>query len=316
MRLDIFLQKQNPGLTRSYLKRLIDNHNVTINNLFPKAGTTLKRGRCISLHIPPPEPMAALPEPIPLDIVAEDEDIIVINKPAGLVVHPAAGNYTGTLVNGLLYHCQSLPDCRDSLRPGIVHRLDKDTSGVMVVAKNDRSHNHLALQFKNHTITRRYLALALGTMRESQGTISSLIGRHPKDRKKMSSRPHRGRLAVTHWKVMKQYHFLTLLAVTLETGRTHQIRVHLASIHHPVLGDPVYGGRKPPEITPKAEFQHYLSLIKRQALHAATLGFIHPRRNKYVEFTVPVPEDLQAVTKAVEKTPQSGKKIEKEEEKG
>ncbi|MCD6353420.1 MAG: RluA family pseudouridine synthase, partial [Proteobacteria bacterium] len=242
-------------------------------------------------------------------VLFEDEAIIIINKPPGLVVHPAAGNYSGTLVNGLLYHCQSLSNQGEAIRPGIVHRLDKNTSGVMVVAKNDRSHNHLAAQFKDHTITRRYLALVIGGMKESRGTISSLIGRHPKDRKKMSSNPLQGKEAVTHWEVLKEYRVFTLLRVNLETGRTHQIRVHLASIHRPVLGDPEYGGRKPLGTISKSEFGHYLRLIKRQALHAAILGFIHPFEERYVEFSAPPPEDFKSVIEKIGEGTDDGEKV-------
>jgi len=301
LRLDVFLNKYTPHLTRSHIKRLIDSQKVKLNEVIPKAGAKLKEGDYIVFHIPPPQPMTALPEFVPLDIVYEDDAIIIINKPPGLVVHPAAGNYSGTLVNGLLYHYQNLSSQGGPLRPGIVHRLDKNTSGVMVVAKNDHSHHHLADQFKLHTITRKYLAITVGVMKDSRGTISSLIGRHPKDRKKMSPRPRRGKKAVTHWAVQKRYRFFTSLTICLETGRPHQIRVHLASIHHPVLGDPDYEGRKPPASLPKQEFRHYLSLIKRQALHATTLGFMHPVRKEYVEFNVPPPEDFQSVIQELEK---------------
>jgi len=306
LRVDVFLQKHNPELTRSHIKRLIDSRRVTVNDLAPKAGLKLKEGFRIELHIPLPEPMKAVPEPIPLDILFEDEAILIVNKPPGLVVHPAAGNYSGTLVNGLLYHCRSLSKPGEVLRPGIVHRLDKNTSGVMVVAKNDRSHNHLAAQFKDHSITRRYLALVVGGMKESRGTISSLIGRHPRDRKKMSSNPVRGKEAITHWEVLKSYRFFTLLRVNLETGRTHQIRVHLAGMHRPVFGDPEYGGRKPSGTISRAAFGSCLRLIKRQALHAAILGFIHPFEEKYVEFSAPPPEDFTSVLEKIEEV--SGEK--------
>ena len=300
LRLDVFLKDANPTLTRSHLKKLIDRQSVKLNAVIPKAGARLRAGDRIQLQIPAPEPMRAVPEPVPMDIVFEDDSILVVNKPPGLVVHPAAGNYSGTLVNGLLYHCRSLPHQGSPFRPGIVHRLDKNTSGVMVVAKSDRAHQHLATQFKDHTINRMYLALALGRPRSAQGTISSLIGRHPTDRKKMSSRPRRGRQAVTHWEVMKRYAYLTLLRIRLETGRTHQIRVHLASIHHPVAGDPDYGGRKTLAALPKTEATQFISSVKRQLLHAATLGFIHPIEDRYVEFTTPPPDDFKTVLKKLE----------------
>jgi 23S rRNA pseudouridine1911/1915/1917 synthase len=300
LRLDVFLKSANPTLSRSHLKKLIDRQNVKLNAVIPKAGARLKAGDRIHLQVPPPAPMTALPEPIPLDIVFEDESALVVNKPPGLVVHPAAGNYSGTLVNGLLHHCRSLPDQGNPFRPGIVHRLDKNTSGVLVVAKNDHAHQHLAAQFKDHTINRVYLALVLGSPRTGQGTISSLIGRHPKDRKKMSSRPRRGRQAVTHWEIIKRYPSFSLLRVRLETGRTHQIRVHLASIHHPVAGDPDYGGRKALAALPKTDATQSVSSVRRQLLHAATLGFIHPLKDTYAEFSAPPPEDFQSVLEKLE----------------
>ncbi len=295
MRLDLFLSKQHPELTRSFLKRLIDRRCVLLNGKPAKPGAKLKRGDAIELRVPPPEPMAAEPEAIPIDVVHEDEAIIVVNKPPNMVVHPAAGNYRGTLVNALLHHYGSLSGQGGLLRPGIVHRLDKNTSGLLVVAKNDYAHNHLAEQFKNHSITRKYQAIVIGLLKEDHGTITSLIGRHPTDRKRMSSRPRRGKEAVTHWKVLQWSQFLTHVEVTLETGRTHQIRVHLASIHHPVLGDPDYGGRKPLGSISPMQFRQYLSLMKRQALHAHALGFVHPVRKKYVEFRVDPADDFQRI---------------------
>jgi 23S rRNA pseudouridine1911/1915/1917 synthase len=294
LRLDVFLKNANPAITRSHLKKLIDRQKVMLNAAIPKAGARLRAGDRIQLCIPPPPPMAAAPEPIPLNILFEDESIIVVNKPSGLVVHPAAGNYSGTLVNGLLYHCKSLSDQGSPFRPGIVHRLDKNTSGVLVVAKSDRAHVHLATQFKDHSINRVYRALVLGNPSNKKGMISSLIGRHPKDRKKMSSSPRRGRQAVTHWEVVERYASFALLRVRLETGRTHQIRVHLASIHHPVAGDPDYGGRRTLAALPQTEATQLISSIKRQLLHAATLGFIHPNKNTYVEFSAPPPEDFES----------------------
>lgn len=300
LRLDVFLKNANPTLTRSHLKRLIDRGKVNLNAAVPKAGARLKAGDRVRLQIPPPAPMRALPEPLPISIVFEDASILVVNKPPGLVVHPAAGNYSGTLVNGLLYYCRSLSNQGNPFRPGIVHRLDKNTSGVLVVAKSDHAHHHLAAQFKDHTISRMYLALVLGSPRTAQGTISSLIGRHPTDRKKMSSHPRRGRQAVTHWEVIRRYASFTMLRIRLETGRTHQIRVHLASIHLPVVGDPDYGGRKILASLPKTEATRFLSSIRRQLLHAATLGFIHPVQERYVEFSAPPPDDFQAALKEVE----------------
>lgn len=301
IRLDLFLAIQNPELTRSHLKRIIDQEHVFLNGKPAKAGARLRGGDIIDLTVPSPEPMRAEPESIPLDILYEDDSIIVVNKPAGLVVHPAAGNYTGTLVNALLAHCGSLSNEGGPLRPGIVHRLDKNTSGVLVVAKNDLAHAHLAKQFQHHTITRRYVAVVIGGMPEDHGTITSLIGRHPIDRKRMSSHPRRGKEAITNWRVVKRYRFFSLLEVNLETGRTHQIRVHLSSIHHPVFGDPDYGGIKPVGAIPPSRFRHYLSRINRQALHAQALGFMHPVHNEYQEFQAAPPEDFQNLVNELDK---------------
>ena len=298
-RLDLFLTSQHPDVTRSFLKRLIERQHVILDGKPAKAGTKLKAGSRIELTVPPPEPMQATAEAITLDIVHEDEAILVVNKPPGMVVHPAAGNYSGTLVNAVLHHCDSLSSEGGSLRPGIVHRLDKNTSGILVIAKNDYAHRHLAEQFKEHTITRKYQALLIGVLNDDRGTISSLIGRHPTDRKRMSSRPRRGKEAITHWRVVRWYQYFTLVEAVLETGRTHQIRVHFSSVHHPVLGDPDYGGRKPSGSIPPVHFRHCLSLIKRQALHAQTLGFIHPVREEYVEFCAPPPDDFQSLLKAL-----------------
>jgi len=300
-RLDILLTKFNPELTRSYLKKLIDENWVKLNGEIPKAGEKVKGGDLIELVLPPPEPLNAFPEPIPLDIIYEDSEVIVVNKPAGLVVHPAAGHYSGTLVNGLLYHCQSLSSVGDPLRPGIVHRLDKNTSGVMVVAKTDAAHQYLAAQFKAHSVTKIYRAVAVGVMEQDRGTVSSLIGRHPKDPKKMSVRLDEGKLAITHWEVLKQYPELTLLNLRLETGRTHQIRVHLASINHPVLGDPDYGGRKVIASLSDPELRQIISSVKRQFLHAYILGFVHPAKEEYVEFIAPLPEEFQRLLEKLEK---------------
>jgi 23S rRNA pseudouridine1911/1915/1917 synthase len=299
-RLDMFLAKYNPRLTRSQIKILIENEQVKINGVVPKAGARLKPGDFIEFSVPPPEPLTALPEPLPLTILFEDEAVIVVNKPPELVVHPAGGHSTGTLVNGLLYHCQSLSSHSGPLRPGVVHRLDRNTSGVLVVAKDDRAHLHLAAQFKAHTITRKYLAIAVGPMVEDRGTIASPIGRHPRDRKKMSVRSRQGKEAVTHWEVLQRYRLCALLGVSLQTGRTHQIRVHLASIRHPVLGDPTYGSKKLLAELQDEEAQQLILMAKRQMLHATTLGFIHPFREEYIEFNAPPPEDFQAVLRKLE----------------
>jgi 23S rRNA pseudouridine1911/1915/1917 synthase len=300
IRLDIYLTAHNPGLTRSHVKRIIESENVKLNGIIPKAGEKLKSGDLIELTIPPPEPLRAFPEPIPLNIVHEDSDVIVINKPAGLVIHPAAGHYSGTLVNGLLYHCKALSSFGEPFRPGIVHRLDKNTSGVMVVAKTDYSHQHLAAQFKAHSVTKEYRGFVVGVMEEDKGTVSSLIGRNPRDPKRMSVRQHQGKMAITHWEVFKRYPSFTFLTIRLETGRTHQIRVHLASIHHPVLCDPEYGGRNTIASLPDPDVRQLLASVKRQLLHASTLGFIHPTREEHVEFFAPLPEDFHLLLQKLE----------------
>lgn len=300
-RLDIFLLQRLPDLTRSRIKNLIEDGLVSLNDMPAKAGVKVKDGDEISITIPEPQPVKAEPEKIPLDIIYEDKDIIVINKPPGLTVHPGTGQASGTLVNALLYHCKDLSGIGGVLRPGIVHRIDKDTSGVLVVAKNDKSHQFLAKQFKEHSVKRRYLAIVSGCVNKNEGTVDLPIGRHISERKKMSVRTRKGRRAVTHYRVLKRFPFHTLLEVTLETGRTHQIRVHLSAIHHPVIGDPVYGkGNIPSGLSQKAIA--LIKNLKRQALHAETLGIIHPETKEYLEFTVPLPKDMEAIIAALEET--------------
>jgi len=300
-RLDIFLLQRLPDLTRSRIKNLIEDGLVSLNDMPAKAGVKVKGGDEISITIPEPQPVKAEPEKIPLDIIYEDKDVIVINKPPGLTVHPGTGRAKGTLVNALLYHCRDLSGIGGELRPGIVHRIDKDTSGVLVVAKNDKSHQFLAKQFKEHSIKRRYLAIVSGYVKKDEGTVDLPIGRHISERKKMSVRTRKGRRAVTHYRVLKRFPFHTLLEVTLETGRTHQIRVHLSAIHHPVIGDPVYGKENIPSgLSQKAVM--LIKNLKRQALHAETLGIIHPETNEYVEWTAPLPRDMEAIINALEET--------------
>lgn len=300
-RLDIFLLQRLPDLTRSRIKNLIEDGLVSLNDMPAKAGVKVKGGDEISITIPEPQPVKAEPEKIPLDIIYEDKDVIVINKPPGLTVHPGTGRASGTLVNALLYHCKDLSGIGGVLRPGIVHRIDKDTSGVLVVAKNDKSHQFLAKQFKEHSIKRRYLAIVSGYVKKDEGTVDLPIGRHISERKKMSVRTRKGRRAVTHYRVLKRFPFHTLLEVTLETGRTHQIRVHLSAIHHPVIGDPVYGkGNIPSGLSQKAIM--LIKNLERQALHAETLGIIHPETKEYLEFTVPLPKDMEAIIAALEET--------------
>lgn len=290
-RLDHFLAlKKEIGLTRSQIHKLIDDGYVEVNNEGPKAHYKLKIDDRIIITIPAPKKLEVLPENILLDVVFEDKDLIVVNKSRGMVVHPAAGNYTGTLVNALLYHCQDLSGIGGVLRPGIVHRLDKDTSGLLVVAKNDFTHQALSKQFKDKKVFKQYLALVHGVIQEESGEIKAKIGRHPKHRKKMAiikstETKVKGREAVTHFKVAERFKNYSLVELELETGRTHQIRVHLTALGHSIIGDPTYGHRK-------EEFK-----VGGQLLHAAKLGFTHPRTNKYMEFEKDMPEDMQETLK-------------------
>ena len=296
-RLDRFLTLQLSELTRSQLKKLVDDGLVQVNGQAVKAGVKLRGGETVTVTVPAAQPFEALPEQLPLDILYEDSDLIVVNKAAGMVVHPACGHEQGTLVNALLYHCDDLSGVGGELRPGIVHRLDKDTSGVMVATKNDFTHNHLAAQFKAHSIQRRYVALVHGQVQNARGTIEAPIGRHPTQRKKMTSRGRGGRRAVTHWKVLRRYDAdrMTLLEMRLETGRTHQIRVHLSEMNLPLVGDPLYGNRTRANAINDLEVRQRIHALHRQALHARLLGFIHPRSEEYIEFTTDLPEDLSSI---------------------
>lgn len=296
-RLDTFLSECLPEISRSQLKKLIDRGQITLNGAPTKASSKLKGGESIQVNLPEPAPIEAIPEDIPLQILYEDPDLIVIDKPAGMVVHPAAGHSSGTLVNALLYHCKDLAGIAGELRPGIVHRIDKDTSGVIVVTKNDHSHQHLAAQFKDHSINRRYLALVHGSPDQSSGTLDQPIGRHPTQRKKMSGKARNGKRAVTHWKILKQYNVnpLSLLELRLETGRTHQIRVHFSEINCPLVSDPLYGNRSRTIAMKDMELRQLIDRLPGQALHARKLGFIHPRSGKYLEFCSEIPETLQNI---------------------
>lgn len=296
-RLDHFLAESLPELTRSQLKKLVDGGRARIDGSPVKAGLKLKGGEVVELSIPEAAPVETLPEAIPLAVLYEDPHLIVIDKPAGLVVHPAPGHSGGTLVNALLHHCRDLSGVGGELRPGIVHRLDKDTSGVMVATKDDATHNALALQFKDHSITRRYVALVHGLMERASGSVDQAIGRHPTDRKKMSGRSRAGRRAVTHWRVLRRYEQdrLSLVELRLETGRTHQIRVHFSEMQRPVVGDPLYGSASRANAINDLELRRMVLQLHRQALHARVLGFHHPARKEYVDFQSPVPPDMQAI---------------------
>ncbi len=295
-RLDRFLAEALPELSRSQLKRLIDEGRVTLNNAAVKASTKLKGGEEIAITLPEAVPTETLSQDIPLTVLYEDSQLIVIDKPAGMVVHPAPGHSQGTLVNALLYHCKDLSGIGGELRPGIVHRLDKDTSGVMVATKTDEAHQHLAQQFKDHSINRRYVALVHGLLPTPKGTVDKPIGRHPTQRKKMSTGSRNGRHAVTHWKVLQVFEEdrLTLVELRLETGRTHQIRVHLADMLHPVLADPVYGGNRIKTLK-DPELRRLATSLDRQALHARLLGFIHPVSGEYLDSSSAVPADMQSI---------------------
>ena len=280
-RLDAFLARQPGNLSRSAAQRLIEEGMVTRNGVPGKKNDRLNVGDRVEYTIPEAKPVDIVPTEMPLDIVYEDDDLLVINKPKGLVVHPAAGHADDTLVNGLLYALgDDLSGINGELRPGIVHRIDRDTSGLIIAAKNDAAHLALAAQLADHTLARTYECLAVGNFREDSGTVNAPIGRHPVDRKRMAVVRQGGREAVTHWEVIARYPGVTHLRCRLETGRTHQIRVHLAHIGHPILGDTVYGAKKPvPGLTG-------------QCLHAVGLRFLHPRTGEPVELTCPLPEEF------------------------
>jgi len=291
IRLDVFIAERLTDCSRSFAGQLIGGEHVRVNGQLRKPAYRLKPGDIVTGCIPPPRPSGFLPEPIPLCILYEDEHIVVINKPPGLVVHPAPGHYSGTLVNGLLYHCPDLEGIGAELRPGIVHRLDKDTSGTLVAAKNSAALEHLARQFKNRSVTKDYLALVHGDMPGESGTIRLPIGRHPVDRKRMSAFSRKGREAETGWLVARRLGGFTLLEIRLRTGRTHQIRVHCAAIHRPIVGDPVYGRRR--AAADSAAIQALLARARRQMLHAWRLEIDHPHTGERMRFESPLPEDME-----------------------
>ena len=284
-RLDVYLAAQLPEYTRSRLQAMIRDGDVLVNGASVKSGFKLSAGDKICVKQREAVSMAATAQDIALDILYEDKDIIVINKPQGMVVHPAAGHYEGTLVNALLHHCGDLSGVGGVIRPGIVHRIDKDTSGILVAAKSDAAHEGLSAQWRVHSIKRIYHAILHGMIAENQGVIDAPIGRHPRDRKKMAVEPKNGKNAVTHYQVLERLPFAqcTYTQLELETGRTHQIRVHMSHLGHPVVGDPVYGPKKSP----------YLRLLNGQALHAKILGFNHPISGEYLEFNSELPPYFQ-----------------------
>ena len=278
-RIDRFLSKDLETLSRSYLQKLLKDGEISVNGKHVKANYKVSEGDKIQIRIPEPENPDILPENIPLDILYEDDDILVVNKPKGMVVHPAPGHYSHTLVNAVMYHCgERLSGINGVLRPGIVHRIDMDTTGSLLICKNDHAHQILAEELKEHSITRRYHAIVHGNIKEDTGTVNAPIGRHPVDRKKMSTKAPNGRHAVTHYKVLERFGDYTYIECELETGRTHQIRVHMSSIVHPILGDTVYGPAKCPY------------KLQGQTLHAKILGIMHPTTGEYMEFDAPLPD--------------------------
>ncbi len=291
-RIDRFLSGNLEALSRSYIQKLLKESRILVNNNTVKANYKILEGDQIDIQIPEPEILDIRPENIPLDILYEDDDILIVNKPKGMVVHPSPGHYNHTLVNAVLYHCgDRLSGINGVLRPGIVHRIDMDTTGSLLICKNDHAHQILAEQLKDHSITRKYQAVVYGNLKADSGTVDAPIGRHPIDRKKMSTKSPHGKRAVTHFTVLERFGNYTYIECTLETGRTHQIRVHMASVGHPILGDTVYGPARCP-------FR-----LQGQTLHAKTLGFVHPSTGEYMEFDAPLPEYFSAL---LDKLRQSG----------
>ncbi len=291
VRIDSFLAANLEGTTRSAAQKLIESGSVLVNEKTVAKNYKLTGKETVSVTLPDVEETDIVAQNIPLDIVFEDEDVIVVNKPSGLVVHPAPGHSDGTLVNALLYHCgDSLSGIGGEKRPGIVHRIDRDTSGLIIVAKNDAAHLFLSAQLSDHTLARTYEAICLGNFREDSGTVDAPIGRHHTDRKKMAVTTHNSRNAVTHWEVIARYGGYTHVRCKLETGRTHQIRVHMAHIGHPILGDTVYGAKKP------------VPGLQGQCLHAVGLQFVHPRTKELVSLSCPLPEEFQKQLRKLEHT--------------
>lgn len=287
-RLDYYLSTELNEVSRTYIQKLIKERLVEVNGVEKKPSYLVKEGDKIIVNLPKPKELEIIPEDIPLDIIYQDDDIVVVNKSQDMVVHPAPGNYTGTLVNALLYHIDSLSSINGVIRPGIVHRLDKDTSGILIVAKNDFSHRALSEQLKDRNVYREYIALVNGVLRNDKGTINAPIGRDPNNRKKMKVISINSKEAITHYEASKRYDKYTLVKAVLETGRTHQIRVHFSYINHPIVGDPVYSSGK-------NEFN-----LDKQLLHAHKVGIIHPRTKEYMEFECDVPQNFKEVLKKLD----------------
>lgn len=293
MRLDKFLTEIYPNQTRSFLQKLVKSGEIKVNGKpVIKAGFVVEGGDQVSASIPTPQAVEIEAENIPLDILYEDADVLIVNKPKGMVVHPSAGHYSGTLVNAIMYHCaDSLSGINGEIRPGIVHRIDMDTTGALIICKNDAAHVDIAEQIKEHTVTRRYRGIVCGVVKEDEGTIEGAIGRHPTQRKKMAINEKNGKPAITHYKVLQRFAKYTYMEFRLETGRTHQIRVHMASIGHPLLGDELYGN--PKNLAMKG--------LQGQTLHAMVIGFVHPTTHEYMEFEAPLPEYFQNLLKKLPK---------------
>lgn len=290
LRLDVFLKQNIEEISRTYIQKLIKDGYANVNGTVPKTNYKVNAGDKVCLNVPETEEPDIVAQEMPLDIVYEDDDVILINKPKGMVVHPAAGHYTGTLVNGLMHHCKDkLSGINGVLRPGIVHRIDMDTTGILIACKNDVAHQKISEQLKEHSITRRYRALVYGVIKEDEGVVDAPIGRHPIDRKKMAINLKNGKNAITHYRVLERFREYTYIECELETGRTHQIRVHMASLHHPLVGDQVYGPEKNP-------FH-----LQGQCLHAMVLGFVHPRTHEYMEFCADLPQYFSELLKKLPK---------------
>lgn len=287
-RLDKFLSIIYPEFSRAFFQKLIKSKQVSVNETPQKASYCVKIDDIVTVAIPDAVETTIEPENIPLDILYEDDDVLIVNKPKGMVVHPSAGHYSGTLVNAIMYHCKdSLSGINGEVRPGIVHRIDMDTTGSLIVCKNDESHICIAEQIKEHSVNRRYRGIVCGNVKEDEGTINAPIGRHPVERKKMAINEKNGKPAITHYKVLKRFERYTYMEFQLETGRTHQIRVHMASIGHPLLGDTLYSSGKSPY------------KLQGQTLHAMTIGFIHPRTNAYMEVSAPLPEYFERLLQII-----------------